>query len=1065
LNFVWSSCKWGLLLSLVSAATAVLLFYNRFDEEIRRRIETRLAQQYPDLAVSVRSARLLNGQGIEVRGLSIAEPGASGPGAELAYIEEVFLAGQTTWQQLLQGELSITSLAIRRPTIRTTRRSDGTWSAVKLLPLPKLSDDTPRGTVENGVVEVLDLLKNQPGTFVIRDVQLQFEAVEGRSTGAGGRTELEVRGRLTADHVRKIEVKATFEPSGRRWSASGMVEELDFSPELARSLPAELSRRLTSCGPMRAQVKGTYRMHYDQAAEPAFDFDASGQLQRGRIDDPRLPHPLTDLRATFRVNNTSLAISDLTAQSGPTTLKIASFVRTGHASKSPFTLRAEGHHVALEPQLLQLFPACWHDTWQMLRPSGEVDVERLELNFDGEHWRPRLLLRCINVAFAYADFPYRLEHGKGRIELNEGLLTVDLTAYSDAEPVRIVGRVRDPGPNAKVWWEVRGDNLRLDEKLFKALREPTGRVVRALNPRGTFSVLFHIAHGEGRRPGLHNHLVIGLNRCSLRYDPFPYPLDNVRGSIVMNDDIWEFNDMEGTNDTGRVTCHGRLIPTRDGHELVLNFEGRNVPLEEELRDALALQSPGAARLWRDLNPRGTIDLESVLTLAPGEENAEVWVTARPVCDEASNQLASIEPSYFPYRLERLQGELTYQHGNVKLERIRAEHRGTKLSAAGECDIDPLGGWRLRLDRCLVDHFRPTDREILQALSGLLKKRMTDLSATGALNLRGSLELSSGGQPDDPVSAGWNLDVEVQRGSLDFGIAVEDIYGGVKLQGGFDGCRFECHGELDFDSVTLKEHQITELRGPFYVDDNVVLLGAAADRRRSGVPSGRSLTGRLYGGLARADGRIVAQQGEYVIHCTLANADMARFAKEAVAGQQQLTGSVSADVDFSGRGRGIHNLGGRGHISLRDADLFQLPVLVALLKTLSGRPPSTTAFNTGDVDFRIEGEHVYLNRIDCKGDAISLRGKGELNLDRSIKLTFYTVVGHDDVRVPILDKLGAGASQQILLIHVGGTLDEPLTRRELFPTLAQALEQLQPDPTPRARSEASQGRGKVIGDRR
>jgi hypothetical protein len=216
-----------------------------------------------------------------------------------------------------------------------------------------------------------------------------------------------------------------------------------------------------------------------------------------------------------------------------------------------------------------------------------------------------------------------------------------------------------------------------------------------------------------------------------------------------------------------------------------------------------------------------------------------------------------------------------------------------------------------------------------------------------------------------------------------------------------------------------------------------------------------LTARLYGGLARVDGKITLASGPtYTAHVTLTDADLARFTQEAVAGRQQLTGLVSADLELSGRGRGIHSLGGGGHIDLRDADLFTLPVLVALLKTLSGRPPSTTAFNTGEIDFRIQGEHIYLNRIDCKGDAISLRGRGELNLDRTIKLVFYTVAGHDDVRIPILDKLGAGASQQILLIHVDGTLDEPQPRRELFPTLAQALEQLQPEPAQRGGTQAA-----------
>ncbi|HUY34318.1 MAG TPA: hypothetical protein VMV69_16345 [Pirellulales bacterium] len=1040
----------------MGAAAAVLLFYNRVDEEIRRRVEARIAAQYPELAVSVRSARLVAGQGIELRGLSIAEPGASGPGAELAYLEEVLLAGHTDWRQLLQGELSISNIVIRRPTIRMTRRADGVWSAAKLLPLPRLSADTPRGSIENGVVEILDPFKNQPGAFALRDVQLTFEAAAGAAPTPGGRADFDVRGRLSADHVRRIDVQATVAPSGRRWSVSGMVEDLDLSPELARALPADLSRRLIACGPLRAQVKGTYRLRYDEAADPPLDFDASGQLSRGRLDDPRLPSPLTDLRATFRIKPKSLLVSELTARSGQTTLKIESFVRDGHAPKSPFTLKAESRDLVLDRQLLKLFPASWQEQWQKFLPEGKVDVERLELAFDGEQWRPRLLLNCVNVAFSYQAFPYRLEHGKGRIEFKDGLLTADLTAYGDGEPVRIAGRVRDPGPDARVSWEISAENLRLDEKLFKAINPTARQVVRALHPRGTFSALFRMGHGDERRPRLHKHLVMGLNRCSLRYDGFPYPLDNVRGALVMNDDVWEFNDLEGTNDTGRVTCHGRLLPSRGGSELVLNFKGRNVPLEEELRDALAVQSPGAARLWRDLKPKGTVHLESVLTMAPGRTKAALSVTAWPVCDEAANQLASIEPSYFPYRLEKLQGEFIYQNGSVKLQHMRAEHRGTKLEAAGECEIDPLGGWRLRLDRFQVDRLKPTDRDLLRALGAQFKKHVAELALSGSLNLRGSLELASDGQAGEGVSAGWHLDAECQRGGLDCGVTLEDVYGGVTLEGGFDGRRFHCRGELDFDSLTFKEFQFTEVRGPFLIDDGVLLLGAAADRRRPDRRSepGRLITARLYGGRTRIDGKITfaerpeylaRERPDYFVQVSLTDADLARFTQEAVPGRQKLTGMVSADLALDGRGRGMHNLAGRGHIRLRNADLFELPVMVALLKTLSGRPPSVTAFNTGDISFRIQGEHVYLNQIECKGDAISLRGKGELNFDRTIQLTFHTVVGHDDVRLPILDKIGARASQQILLIHVDGTLDEPITRRELFPTLAQALEQLQLEP--------------------
>jgi len=147
----------------------VLFFYHRIDDEIRRRVEAKIAEQYPELNVSVRSARIISGQGIEIRGLSIVEPGVSGPTAELAYLEEVLLEGNIDWKELVQGELSITNIVIRRPTVRVTHRDDGSWSAAKLFPLPKLGKLPPRGVIENGVIEVLEVKHGLPFRVFLRE--------------------------------------------------------------------------------------------------------------------------------------------------------------------------------------------------------------------------------------------------------------------------------------------------------------------------------------------------------------------------------------------------------------------------------------------------------------------------------------------------------------------------------------------------------------------------------------------------------------------------------------------------------------------------------------------------------------------------------------------------------------------------------------------------------------------------------------------------------------------------------------------------------------------------------
>lgn len=1036
----------------------MLFFYHRIDDEIRRRVEAKIAAQYPELNVSVRSARIISGQGIEVRGLSIVEPGVSGPTAELAYLEEVLLEGNIDWKELVQGELSITNIVIRRPTVRVTHRDDGSWSAAKLFPLPKLGKLPPRGVIENGVIEIADPLKNQRGVYTLRDAQLEFEPDERVRAAADGRIAMQIHGHLSGDYLRRADIAASFAPSGEHWSLEGSVAELDFSPELARALPGIASRRLAELGSLRAQVKGRFSVRRDPAAQPAFAFAIGGQIMRGRIDDPRLPYPLTDLRAEFECNEQGLSVTKAAAVSGQTTLRVLEFKRAGYAPTSPFTLKAEGRRLVFSSQLKSALPPAWQEEWQKFMPSGEFDVQQLELDFDGVRWTPHLKLLFTNVDFSYYKFPYRLERGQGRVELNDRKLALNLKAYSEGEVVRLDGDFQNPGPQATGYFEASSENVRFDEKLFLALSEPSRRIVRSLNPRGSMNVWFRCETGAEPRPIWHKYLRLSLNRCSIRYDDFPYPLDGIRGVITMRDGAWEFVDgegLEGANDTARVSCRGRLIPGPAGYEISLSFQARNVPLEEELRDALAVRNPGAARLWHDMKPRGAVDLDKILIhFSPGRSKPLVTVTASPAVE--AEQPLSVEPSYFPYRLDVLEGTFAYQDGRVAFNGLRAQHRNTRLVGHGACDVDALGGWRLTLDRIEVDRLR-ADRELVQALgNGRLKKLIGDLQPTGPVNLRGAnvrggnLVIAKGGDPDAPITSSWNLKVFLAGNSLDFGVTLERLSGAVAIKGEFDGERLQCSGELDLDSVNYKDFQFTQILGPFWIDDSIVLCGRMADKRL-GAKTQRPLTGLLYGGIVRGDVTVrLEAAARYFVHAELNGADLARCAQEALAGQHRLSGQLAANVDLWGVGRGMHNFRGNGSVEVDNAVLYELPVMVALLKTLRGRAPDTNAFNTADLDFRIEGEHVYLNNIVCLGDAINLRGAGELSLDHSVKLTFYPIVGRDESRLPVVDKLLGRASQQIVLIHVDGSLDAPETRTEPFPALAQAFQafpQLQPAPLP------------------
>jgi hypothetical protein len=1020
-----------LLLAAACALVAVPYFYNRLDEEIRRGLETRLAEHYSNLSVTVRSAQLVKGEGIEIRGLSIFEPGAAGPQAELLYLDEVFIYCGTDWQELLQGKLDVSQIVVRRPTLRMTRRPGDTWSAASLLPLPKFSERPPEAVIESGVIEIFDPLKNPSATLTLRDANLKVSPQKNAMPMPGGDMPLRLQGHMTSDHARQLEIDAIVDPSGAAWRMSGTVEGLEVSPELKRSLPWGQTSRIAGLEALRAQAVGRFQVAYEKGAKPPLSFDVVGELSRGRLDDPRLPYPLTDLRAKFRCNQQGSTIEELTARSGQATLRL-SCQRTGYTDTSPMRLHAEARHMVMDGKLLDILPPNWQQQWRHFLPAGEVDLD-VDLAFDGRVWRPDVTARCLNVGFTHHKFPYRLERGRGTVELHGDQLKINLAALGDSAEVRVVAEMQAKEESPVGWIDIRAENVRLDEKFLAALPDGGRSFVRSLNPFGTINVSYLFKRTAESVAETHQDLVVNLNGCSIKFDKFPYPLDNIRGTLKMQDQRWTFANLEGSNGTGHVLCGGHMASTPRGCEFVVRFEGANILLEEELRDAL---SPSAQQFWNDMKPRGTVNLRTEVRNTPGDPNLHVWVRVQPLDDSVS-----IEPQYFPYRLEKLRGTFEFNDGHITLADVKAEHARTALSARGACDIRPGAGWHLHLDALTVDRVR-ADRDLVAAVPERLKKMLAELRLTGPMNLRGSVDFDSRGEPGVPLTSDWNIDVDFQQCSMNCGMLLQNVNGGANLVGDFDGQQFRCQGELNLESVTCRDFQLTQVMGPIWIDDARLLLGFWADRHRQVTPE-RHLTGKLFGGTVVSDGwAVFGLKPGYSLEANLVRADLARWAQEAMPGRQQLSGEIFANVQLRGRSFSVNDLAGRGNIQLRNADIYELPLMVSLLKVLSVRPPDTTAFTKSDIEFRIEAEHVYVEDIEFAGDAISLVGSGEIGFNKQLRLTFHPIVGRNEGRMPLLRDVLGGASQQILLIHAEGTVDQPSLRREAFPGVSQALQYLQ-----------------------
>ena len=301
-------------------------------------------------------------------------------------------------------------------------------------------------------------------------------------------------------------------------------------------------------------------------------------------------------------------------------------------------IEADVSQLPLDEQLLAILPGKLQEEWQKIRPEGLIDAN-IKLRYDGRAWQPQVRIQCQNVSFTHREFPYRLEHGNGLLELKDDRLQMDLTAFSENQLVHIVGEIRNPTSGPTGWLRVKSDELPIDEKLLKALPPRGQSLARSMDLKGTigFDVRTFPRHPRGADPSASEDpgqpLLAALRSLSLCHLECSRRNGNDRRQLV-------------GPQPGRLQRHeprdaatARSAHTPQGDELMLRLRAANVPLEGELRDAL---QPGMRQVWALLQPRGIIDITANVRYLDQSNLLDVTVRAEP-----RSETCSLEPVQFP----------------------------------------------------------------------------------------------------------------------------------------------------------------------------------------------------------------------------------------------------------------------------------------------------------------------------------------------------------------------------------------------------------------------------------
>jgi hypothetical protein len=999
--------KWfvrSLVLVSAALAGAVLFVYLSWTNPavVREQVLGVLRCRLPGATVTLGSARLHLLGGIYINELHLCSRRGQAKD-EIAYIPRATIYHDK--EMLSKGTMAIDRIELPRAKLHIVRGPDGTWNVGSDI----LAEPDPRQRVPTMVFHQATLLVEDhfnPASlpaFKIKNLDLTVinDPIETLVFNGAGVTDLggkvEVHGAWgRSSHELSLTVDAVDLPID-----GNLVERVSHSyPQLAVH-----ARQLSGLASIGADLR--YRPDLRQPWTHSVHFRLTG----GKFCHAQIPFPLEDLNCECRCTNSGLVIDRLSARSGDTLLEANGRVK-GLVADADLEGRLKLEHLSLCPEVFKTLPDRLQAIQRDYNPRGVANLI-VDFRRHGDRWRMDSSVQPRDISIQCAKFPYLLERVSGVLEHHldqarpEGdSLNVRLLGYTSREggprEVHIDGSVEGKAP-AAVDIRITAKDVAIDEKLCQALTKPElQKIVRSFSPAGQTDIEAHILRTAGNAT-FDNRFFVHFHDTVVSYEVFPYPVENVSGTLDIRNNYWEFRDFTGTHNGATLRCAGRSARGADGGEFSATLTGTNLTLNPELESAIRNQS--LKRTWQTLAPSGRIDFEAQIHRLPKVTEPDIEVTVFP-------RGCTVTPAFFPYTLTDLTGTVHYHQREAELIKLQARHGPTSvgLERAKVC-LKPGGGVSVDMAE-LTGNPSPADSDLMNALPGHLQKAMAAVQSPQPLWLRTRLTVDVPEDRAEPSQVYWDGELEFTGLALPAALHVNAVTGRLGCRGLYHGGMRELLGNIELREATVFGQPLSDIHTAMRIAGN--------EPERLYLPN---LKARLFGGsVGGAIWVSCDDRNSYEIQLTASQVRLEELARQNRLGPKaRLSGLAGAQLFLRGEATDLDRLNGNGKVDVPNGKMCNLPVLLPLLKVLSGQFPDDTAFDDAHAVFGIQGRRIDFKRLELNGDAVSLSGKGSMNLDGSnLNLDFFAVWGRIlQFLPPVIDQIPVKFSQALLKIKMRG----------------------------------------------
>lgn len=1042
----------GLILAGVAALAALAWYAHSWisPERVREQVVATLSDQFEGVDVHVGSARMRILGGIAVTDLKLTRRGAAEP---FVIVPSAVLYHDK--EQLNHGRLVIRKVELDGPTLRLERSAEGKWNVAEVSKPGPADKPVPTFVIKNGTVIVVDRTPGAlpPATFT--DVQCTLlndplSTLTIQSTAsAKGYGPLTVRGRLNRANghlalsveLAEVALGEAVVPVAKRFSP-------ELAPHLAKlaataSVKAELSYAPEATPQwrhkVRFEVKGA-RFEHPELPWPIEKITATVSSEDGhiKVDDATAEIGRAKVRLSLETRADAVPAAHPAPASDP--------LRRIEDNLKKLDISAAG--VALDDALFERLPDKVRAARKTFAPTGQVDLG-YRFTREGAGWRRELEVRPKQAAMVYEKFRYPISEIRGLVKrtvthAGAESTSINLVGTAAGQLVTIEGRVDGDGPDPAVALRITGQNVPIDESLFAAFPAKYATTVRELRAAGRIDFVAKITQPGGVNLSA-NEFIIDLKEGKLNYTAFPYALEKVKGRLVIRStstdptrpvrpgeptgplpdrDELVFDSFTAVHAGAPLWMHGARRPHPNGRDrkIELHVGGTNLPLDAELKTALAVAK--VDDIWTALAPKGNLtfaaDVDVLERVGTGVRPDPAFDPANDIRLTFSFSGPTIQPKFFAYEMTDVSGWLEYKNNRLDVAHFAARHGASRVKlAAGDIRFYPdgavwanLGGIEMKplvpdaaLKKALPGKLGPALEELkLKGGAELLVKHLVVSSppdgasagpaAPAAQRARGQAPAPAQERPDPVVY--WDAELKLFGASLDTGVAWEDVFGSIGCRGRYEGTHVGAmRGNLWLDRAVISRMPVTAARCALKAD------AQQPDPARPGqfLPTTLqllNLTGGLFRGELGGQARVVlTDPTRYEVWLTVTDAQLEEVARHYKLGSDaDLKGIAQAQLLIYNKPdpkTGKLAVEGTGKIDVPSGRMYNLPILLELVKVFKLQTPDKTAFEQAHAVFRIQGDRIKVDQLDLIGKAVCVGGSGELDFTGDhVKFEFYTV---------------------------------------------------------------------------